>query len=503
MTVKTHPVRESSMQPRLSEATSEEQRSREKNWAALSSVLVAVLLTAGKLVSGIVSGSLGLLSEALHSAMDLVGTVLSFAAIRIANRPPDATHPYGHAKVESLSALVAVGILSITALGILREAFERVVVQHVVPQQNWLGIGVLVVAVVVDYSRSRYLRRVADEHGSPALAADAAHFATDLLGSLAVLFSLIVVTIGTFAGWPSSVLGIIDASAGALVALIILFVAVQLAVRAINALTDRVPPGLVGDVVAAASEAPDTLGTPSARVRFVGDRAYADVSINVARGLSLERSGEVAQDVVSRVQQVVPHADVVVHTQAVAPQSESAVGAAIATAGRLGLGVHHVRAFDTPSGLRLDMHMEVPADLSLRDAHEQADRLEAALRDELRSADVQVHIEPRHEEVYKLEEDSTSRAIAERVAKITSDIDGVHEIEAFNSQHGYVVTLHYYMPDDLPITTAHNRTAQIEQLVRDNIQGIYRITVHPEPSMKRHIPQSTTKQETKLDKTRE
>lgn len=478
----------------------EDRRSHEKNWAALSSMLVAVLLTVAKLVAGLLSGSLGLLSEALHSAMDLVGTVLSYAAVRISNRPPDATHPYGHAKVESLSALVAVAILSITALGILREAFERIVGEHVVPQQNWLGIAVLIVAVGVDYSRSRYLRRVAAKHGSPALAADAAHFATDLLGSLAVLVGLVIVTIGTFVGWPARVLGLVDAGAGALVAFIILFVAGQLALRAAYALTDRVPPGLVGEVVAAASGTQDMIGTPSARVRFVGDRPYADLSINVARGLSLERSREVSQDVVSRVQQVLPHADVVVHTQPVAPHSESAVEAAIVTAARLGLGVHHVRAFDTPSGLRLDMHMEVPADLILRDAHEQADRLEAELRSELQSADVQVHIEPRHVEVYRLVEDDDSKSVAEKVGEVTAHIPGIHEIEALKSDLGYVVTIHYYMPDDLPITTAHFKTAQIEQEVREAIPGIYRVTVHPEPPIGRHIPRSTnTTPKTQLD----
>ncbi|HEX8231463.1 MAG TPA: cation diffusion facilitator family transporter [Chloroflexia bacterium] len=465
-----------------------DQRSREKNWAALSSMLVAVLLTAAKLVAGLISGSLGLLSEALHSAMDLVGTVLSYAAVRISSRPPDATHPYGHAKVESLSALVAVGILSLTALGILREAFERMVGEHVVPQQNWLGIGVLVVAVAVDYSRSRYLRRVADEHGSAALAADAAHFATDLLGSLAVLFGLLIVTLGTFLGWPAQALGLVDASAGALVAFIILGVAAQLAVRAVHALTDRVPPGLVSEVVAAAEGTPNMIGSPAARVRFVGDQPYADVSINVARGLSLERSREVSQEVVSRVQTVLPHADVVVHTQPVASQSESAVEAATVTAARLGLGVHHVRAFDTPSGLRLDMHMEVPADLSLREAHEQADRLEATLTSELQSAAVQVHIEPRHEELYSLWEDAESRNVATRIAQVTGAIQGVHDIEVLKSDLGLVVTLHYYMPDTLPIATAHTRTAEIEQVVRDAIPEIYRVTVHPEPAFELHIP---------------
>lgn len=470
--------------------TMEDQRNQEKNWAALSSMLVAVLLTVAKLVAGLISGSLGLLSEALHSAIDLVGTVLSYAAVRISSRPPDATHPYGHAKVESLSALIAVGILLLTALGILWEAADRFFgeVEYHVPQQNWLGIIVLVVAVVVDYSRSRYLRRVADKHGSPALAADAAHFSTDLLGSLTVLFGLILIAIGSFVGWPPATAALIDAAAAAFVALIIVYVAAHLAVRAVNALTDRVPPHLIGQLVAEVEGTPNMIGTPTARVRFVGEQAHADVSINVARGLSLERSREVSQEVVSRVQRVLPAADVIVRTRPVAPGSESAVEAAIVTAARLGLGVHHVRAFDTPSGLRLDLHMEVPAEQSLREAHQQADRLEAELRREVQSAEVQVHIEPRHEEVYRLWHDDDSAAVAARAWEVTSHIEGVHDIEALNSDLGFVVTLHYYMPDDLPITTAHFKTAQIEQVVRDAIPGIYRVTVHPEPPVELHIP---------------
>jgi divalent metal cation (Fe/Co/Zn/Cd) transporter len=134
------------------------------------------------------------------------------------------------------------------------------------------------------------------------------------------------------------------------------------------------------------------------------------------------------------------------------------------------------------------MHMEVPASMSLREAHEQADRLEDALSGELQSAEVQVHIEPRHEEVYRLTKDGESQAIAARVVEVTSHIEGVHDIEVFKSDLGFVVTLHYYMPDDMPITTAHSKTAQIEQVVRDSVPGIYRITVHPEPPADIHIP---------------
>src|SRR5688500_5835670 len=209
------------------------QRRREKNWAALSSIGAAIFLTAAKLIVALSTGSLGILSEALHSAMDLVGTALSYAAIRVSNRPPDATHPYGHAKFESLAALFAVFLLSLTALGIVREAVERVTSSQVVPVPNGWAFIVLIISIAVDLSRSRYLKRVAEKHGSQALEADAAHFATDLYGSVTVLGGVTLVVVGGAVGWSPGVLSTLDAVAASLVAILIQVVALRLALRAV------------------------------------------------------------------------------------------------------------------------------------------------------------------------------------------------------------------------------------------------------------------------------
>ncbi len=463
-----------------------EEHRRQKQRAALTSIFATILLALSKLAVALITGSLGIFSEALNSTVDLAGTALSYAAVRVSNRPPDATHPYGHAKFESLAALFAVVLLSLTALGILREAFLRVFGRGEVPSANWLGFAVLILSMIVDFTRSRYLNRVAEEHGSAALEADAAHFTTDLYSSATVLVALLIVAVGLGLGWPTPWLVAADAAAGALVALIILVVAARLALRAVNALTDHVPPTLVSDVVAAAGKTAETLGEPSARVRFVGDQPYADVSIAVPRGLSLERSRQVSNEVVSHVQEVLPRADVVVHTIPIAPESESAVEAVIVTAARLGLGVHHVRAFATPHGLRLDMHMEVPSTMTLLSAHQEADHLEAELRRDIAGVhDVQVHIEPRHEDVHKVAEYSREEEIKRQVnvAARGQAGRGVHDIEVLWSDEGYVVTLHCYMPADLPISVAHARTAEVEKAVRAAVPGIYRVTVHPEPAL--------------------
>lgn len=458
-----------------------ERGGNEKKWAALTSIAAAVLLTTAKLVVGVGTGSLGILSEAVHSGMDLVGTALSYGAIRVSNRPPDATHPYGHAKFESLAALFAVFLLSLTALGIIREAGERVLNSRLVPVPNGWAFAVLIGAMAIDLSRSRYLKRVAGKYGSQALEADAAHFATDLYGSLTVLGGITLVAIGGAAGWPPFLLSALDAGAGALVAILILGVALRLALRTVDALTDRVPPTLVDRVVEAVGQT-DGLGggLPSVRVRYVGDQAYADVSIEVPRGVSLERSDDISRRVIANVQKVIPKADVMVHTVPIAPDGESEVQVAVLSATRLGLGIHHVRAFRNADRLRIDMHMEVPSSMSLLAAHQQADRLEAVLRADLGVADTQVHIEPRHEEAENLQA-TTDPSMEYLILEAVSGYDGIHDIEVLSSSRGAVVTLHCYLPGELQVAEAHAITADIERRVRDMVPNIYRITVHPEP----------------------
>ncbi|MEO6457069.1 MAG: cation-efflux pump [Chloroflexia bacterium] len=459
----------------------EVERRNKKNWAALTSIAAAVLLTSAKLLVALGTGSLGILSEALHSAMDLVGTALSYAAIRVSNRPPDATHPYGHAKFESLAALFAVFLLSLTALGIVREAGERVLNSRIVPVPNVWAFAVLIGAIAIDLSRSRYLKRVAAQYGSQALEADAAHFATDLYGSLTVLGGITLVAIGQAAGWPPVLLSTLDAGAATVVAILILGVALRLALRTVDALTDRVPPTLIDRVVEAAGQTAGLAGhLPVARVRYVGDQAYADVSIEVPRGVSLERSDDISRRVIANVQDVLPRADVMVHTVPVAPDGESEVQVAVLSANRLGVGVHHVRAFRTAAGLKIDMHMEVPSSMSLLAAHQQADRLEAELRADLGVVDAQVHIEPRHEEAENLH--ATSESTTERlILEALAGYEGIHDIEVLSSSRGVVVTLHCYLSGDLLVAEAHAVTADIERAVREMVPNIYRITVHPEP----------------------
>ncbi len=459
-------------------------RARRKQGAAISSMIAAVLLAAAKLVVGLLTGSLGLLSEALHSGLDLIGTILSFAAIRVSDRPPDRNHPYGHAKAESLVALFAVFLLTMTSLGILYEAYRKAFGEPEVPEINVFSFGVLILALAIDLSRSRYLARVARETHSQALAADAAHFASDLWSSGTVLSSLILIAVGQALHWPAHWLSVVDAAAGVAVAAVIFHAAWGLAGRAVNSLMDEVPHHLVPALESVAATTPGVLTTDSARLRYVGDKAYADLVVNVPRGLSLEESEAISENVIAQVRGVVPGADVVVHTHPVAPASERATDLARVIAARLTVGVHHVRAFETPEGLRLDMHMEVPADQSLAQAHTTADQVETALRGEIRGLHaVEIHIEPRHDETYLVEptDDAALRARVVQAAEAVAGPGTVRQVQMGLSKLGAVLTIHVGLPGDLPITEAHARTAEIERAVRDAMGTSYRVTVHPEP----------------------
>jgi cation diffusion facilitator family transporter len=459
-------------------------RGQQKQRAAISSMAAAVLLAAAKLTVGLLTGSLGLLSEALHSGLDLVGTILSFAAVRVSDLPPDRNHPYGHAKAESLVALFAVALLAATSLGILYEAYRKAFGAPEVPEINVFSFGVLILAIGIDLSRSRYLARVARETHSQALAADAAHFASDLYSSGTVLLSLGLIAAGQALAWPAHWLSVIDAAAGVIVALVIFHVAWQLAGRAVNALMDEVPRHLVPELERVAAASPGVLATNSARLRYVGDQAYADLVVNVPRGLSLEESEAVSEDVIRQVRGVVPGADVVVHTHPVASHTEQATDLARVIAARMTVGVHHVRAFQTPQGLRLDMHMEVPSGETLAEAHAIADQVEAALRAEMpHLSEVEIHIEPRHDETHLVQpvHDPALRARALAAAEHVAGAGAVKQIDLGQSEHGYVLTVHCALPGQMLITEAHARTAEIERAVREAVGHSYRVTVHPEP----------------------
>src|SRR5229473_3475947 len=323
-------------------ATYSVEEGREKKRAALLSVGSALLLVSLKTFLVVRTGSLGVLSEALHSGLDLLAAIITFLSVRMSDQPADEKHPYGHGKFENFSAFVETGLLALTALYIVYEAFQRLFFRSAHIQPSLTAILVLLLALSVDLTRARALRRVARKYSSDALEADALHFSTDVWSTIVVIAGIGLVWAGET--WNLPWLNYADALAGLTVAAVILWVGAQLGRRTVHAWSDAIE---------------------------------------------------------KRIGEIVP-ADVMVHAEPRAPQGEHLFEAIRAAAQSLGLAIHDLTAVQQDGRLFIELHLEVDEQLSLREAHRQATELEEKIRrlsslgggSGPRNAVINNHIEP-------------------------------------------------------------------------------------------------------------
>jgi cation diffusion facilitator family transporter len=285
----------------------------EKSRVALTSVAAAVLLTGLKIVVGLMTGSLGILSEAAHSALDLVASVVTVLAVKASGRPADNNHPYGHGKVENISALFETFLLLLTCAWIIKEAVARLFLHAVHVEANIWGFGVIALSIVVDLGRSRALMATAKKHHSQALEADALHFSTDVWSSSVVLFGLALVWMSRKLQMPWLMRA--DAVAALAVAAIVVFVSIRLGRKTIADLLDAIPPDLVRQANARVLAVPGVEAVPRIRMRRIGGAWFSDVIIQVNAGLTMEQAHEVSDAVEVSLGELMPDGDVVVHVE--------------------------------------------------------------------------------------------------------------------------------------------------------------------------------------------
>jgi cation diffusion facilitator family transporter len=279
---------------------------QEKKRVAGVSVIAALFLTGFKLVIGLITGSLGLLSEALHSGLDLVAAVITWFSVRISDRPPDENHHYGHGKIENFSALIQTFLLLITCAWIIYEAIHRLVSGNTQIEVNIFSYFVILTSIAVDIARSRALYRVARKYNSQALEADALHFSTDIWSSAVVLLGLILAQFGWFFA---------DSVAALAVALIVLGVSWRLGKRATDVLLDRSPRPLVAQVESLLNQAQGILRFHDLRVRTSGAENFIEVTIHVQQGLTLEKAHEISHRVEKQIIRALPRSFVHVHIE--------------------------------------------------------------------------------------------------------------------------------------------------------------------------------------------
>jgi cation diffusion facilitator family transporter len=460
-----------------------ERATHEKRLAALASVGSAVLLVLLKVFLAVVTHSLGVLSEALHSILDLVAAVITYLSVRVADKPADAEHLYGHGKVESFSAFVETGLLLLTALYIIWEAFRRLLFNSVHIYPSVQAIAILVLAMGIDFVRSRALRRIADRYPSEALEADALHFSTDVWSTFVVILGITAAWIGMRTGlrWLSR----FDAVAALGVAGVIIWVGSRLGKRTVDALLDVAPIGLRERIVGAVDSTEGVLQTERVRVRRAGQRYFVDVTISVPRTATLEQAHAASDAVEKRIGQIVP-SDVVVHVEPRAPSNEPLFETVRAIAQRRGLSVHELSAHHLDGRLFLELHLEVDEKSTLREAHRTATELEQDIQQATDpQAFVNIHIEPLGARVPGGEEvKGLSRSVQDFLNSLQGDfrdLANCHEVHVRTVEHRIYVSCHCAMEGGLPITEVHDVTAALEDRVKEHFPQISRVTIHPEP----------------------
>ena len=469
-------------------ATRKSDAAHEKRSAALLSVGSALLLVSLKTFLVVRTGSLGVLSEALHSGLDLIAALITFLSVRVADEPADERHPYGHGKFENFSAFIETGLLLLTAVFIVYEGFDRLFFHSVHIQPSITAILILLIALAIDVTRARALKHVANKYSSEALEADALHFSTDVWSTMVVIAGIGLVWAGNT--WNLPWLSYADALAGLGVAAVIFWVGSQLGKRTLDALLDVAPKGLQQRIIETVAGMEGVLDVERVRVRRAGNRHFVDATVSVPRTAGLEQVHALTDAIEKRIGEIAP-ADVMVHVEPRAPERESLFDAVRAIAQRMGLAVHDVTALQQDGQLFVELHLEVDENLSLSDAHRQATELEEEIR-KLRdgSTDVNIHIEPLGRHIATPDSGAgemkqLSRAIEVFLNSLPSEFDELvncHDVRVRQVEHHILASCHCTMRGALPITQVHDVTAALEDRVKEKFPQIYRVTIHPEPA---------------------
>jgi cation diffusion facilitator family transporter len=474
-------------------STEHHARTYAKRTAALTSFLAASGITLLKLITGLLTGSLGMLSEAAHSAIDLIASLLTFSSVRLSDRPADAQHAFGHGKIENLAAAVQTALMVASCIWIATEAVLRIL--H--PSRLALRFSiwpfvVLLLSILVDSARSAALHRVASEHRSLALEADAVHFGTDIWASAAVIVGLLF----SFAGqrWNHPSLRYADPIAALIVAGIILSVTWKLAHKTVDSLLDATPPEvrdkIQGQIYRDLQAIPDVVSVQRLRVRRSGSDYFVDLTLALPRALSFQRSEQVTNAATEAVQRRLTGADVVIKTVPTATVDESPFDRVRAVAARRNLNVHDVTLQQYDGALHLEQHLEVPESMPLRSAHEIATQLEFDIRREVPAiATMLTHIEGEPATIAHALPVETATNLERQLRSTAAhfpEILDVHEISVTRGHGGAANTVqvncHCTLPDDLPMSRVHAIITNFEDEFRLQHPQVTRVLIHPEPA---------------------
>jgi cation diffusion facilitator family transporter len=454
-----------------------EDHSKLKQRAAAASIVASTVLAVVKLAAGIASGSLALLSEGAHNTIDIGASGITFFAVREADKPPDADHPFGHAKIEAVAALAETGLLAALSIGVAIQAIGRIRGGDAMIEVNAFAIGAILLSIVVDVVRWRALTHAASATSSHALSADALHYSSDLVASVLVLLGLIA----TRAGYAHA-----DALAAIGVAGFIAAAGYRLGRTTIDALVDRAPEGLTDAIRSLVMHNTSVAGIEAIRLRPSGAKIVGDVILSVSRTLPLERVAGIKAELQSRIVRRWPEAELTITANPLALNDETILERVLVIAARRGLPVHHVTIQDIEGRKAVALDLEVDGAMTLGDAHRLASELENAIADEIgEDVEVETHIEPAEPEASgQLAEPNLAQRIEASLAARAAEqgrVRDIHDVRVRETPGGVFVLFHCRVDPATSVETVHDAVDSLERSIKEAFPEARRVVGHAEP----------------------
>ena len=456
----------------------------EKRSVAGGSVIAAIVITGLKLVVGVTTGSLGILSEAAHSGLDLIAAGLTYFSVGVSDKPADADHQYGHGKIENFSAFVETALLLLTCAWIIYEASLRLFFRRIEIEPSVAAFAVMIVSMGVDWWRSRALGRIATKYDSQALEADALHFSTDIWSAGVVVLGLMLVVLGRT--YHIDWLRDSDPLAALFVAGVVISVSWRLARRTVDALLDAAPPGVRSQIQDAVSRLDGVLEVDRVRIRRAGNRYFADLAVGLARNVTFQRSGQLTAAVSEAVHRILPDADVTVASLPRAQGTENIFDRVRAAATHKNLNVHDISVQDIAGRLHVEQHIELDERMSLKEAHDQVTELEADMRRDVPEiSEILTHIESEPATIEKPEAVLSDAELEHRLRAVASqfpEVLDVHDFVIKRVRGRLYVSCHLTLADDLSLARVHDIQTELEIRFKLDAPELFRVLIHPEPS---------------------
>lgn len=469
----------------------------EKNRAAMLSLLAALVLTCVKLAVGLYTNSLGILSEALHSGLDLLAAALTLAAVKISSKPADSRHPYGHGKAENLSALAQTLLLFGTCVWVVYEGVQRLTSGASPVLPSLWGVGVMAFSMAIDINRVRVLRRVAKNFHSQALEADALHFSTDILSSAVVLVGVLAVWLAQFLQLPepvSRVLSQADTVAALLVAAIIFRASLHMASDAVDMLMDTGSAHASEAIGASVKSIAGISEVRRVRVRTSGPQSFVDLTVGVAPGLKVSDGHRLAHEAEQAVAAILPRADVTVHVEprkSCGLDENNPFTLVQLAASEHGLAVHDVHVLSADTACHVELHVELPGQMPFDKAYERVKAFEDSLREALPGVEIVSHMEPKAPSAALEPGASVSLPFSEmawreiEAAVASEPLAGKpHKFSTYVlPEQGVCISFHCNVSVGLSVEEAHNVCTRLEKRIRAAVPQLGRLSIHMEPSV--------------------